>query len=96
MAASQQKGSKLGGGAVGNTPGLGHPALLEEDTFGGGQHVAGLRGPPEHPADSHGRQQLADHGGRAGDASRRPWAASNGQLLNHHGGETPQGGPGGQ
>ena len=23
---------------------------LEEDTFGGGQHVAGLRGPPEHPA----------------------------------------------
>ena len=32
---------------------LGHP---EEDTFGGGQHVAGLRGPPEHPAGSHGRQ----------------------------------------
>ena len=37
--------------------------------------MAGLRGPPEHPAGSHGRQQthpgdggLADHGGRAGDA----------------------------
>ena len=34
--------------------------------------MAGLRGPPEHPADSHGRQHthpgdggLADHGGRA-------------------------------
>ena len=37
--------------------------------------MAGLRGPPEHFAGSHGRQQthpgnggLADHGGRAGDA----------------------------
>ena len=37
--------------------------------------MAGLRGPPEHPAGSHGSQQthpgdadLADHGGRAGDA----------------------------
>ena len=37
--------------------------------------MAGFRGPPEHPAGSHGRQQthpgyggFADHGGRAGDA----------------------------
>ena len=37
--------------------------------------MAGFRGPPEHPAGSHGSQQthpsyggIADHGGRAGDA----------------------------
>ena len=37
--------------------------------------MAGLRGPPEHPAGSHGGQQthpgyggFTDHGGRAGDA----------------------------
>ena len=37
--------------------------------------MAGFRGPPEHPAGSHGRQQthpgyggFADHGARAGDA----------------------------
>ena len=45
--------------------------------------MAGLRGPPEHPAGSHGRQQthpgdggLADHGGRAGH-----WAASNHKSM---------------
>ena len=55
--------------------------------------MAGLRGPPEHPAGSHGRQQThpgdggpADHGGRASRQAmhskdiEKARAASNGQL----------------